>query len=293
MSKRAQIRKRIGTLNEISGIMDAMKNISLIESHKLARFLVHQHRAFAGVEAAARDFLEFNPEFRDRLKAATGSVIVAVGSQRGFCGDFNESLAAAVRRYWHESPNKPVAVLVLGQRLGGKLEKEPYVTNISDGPNVTEEVPTVIDQLMKTLNAIQQRTEQEGLLNVEVLAHQEGTVVPLSSRSILPDAASMTTSSSYCHAPLLHLAPAVFFADLIRHYLWMRMHDIFYASLMAENRRRLQHMEAALQRMKERTDILQRKYNALRQEEITQEIELIILSNKAIRVARATSANQK
>ena len=56
------------------------------------------------------------------------------------------------------------------------------------------------------------------------------------------------------------------------------MHDVFYGSLMAENRRRLQHMEGAMQRMEEKTGELQRRYNLLRQEEITEEIEIILLS---------------
>ena len=61
------------------------------------------------------------------------------------------------------------------------------------------------------------------------------------------------------------------------------MHDVFYSSLMAENRRRLQHMEGAMQRMEERAGDLQRKYNLLRQEEITEEIEVIMLSSDALR----------
>ena len=56
------------------------------------------------------------------------------------------------------------------------------------------------------------------------------------------------------------------------------MHDVFYSSLMAENRRRLQHIESAMQRIEEKSNEMQRKYNMLRQEEITEEIEVIMLS---------------
>ena len=51
---------------------------------------------------------------------------------------------------------------------------------------------------------------------------------------------------------------------------------------MAENRRRLQHMEGAIQRIQEKAGEMQRKHNMLRQEEITEEIEVIMLSNDAL-----------
>ena len=51
---------------------------------------------------------------------------------------------------------------------------------------------------------------------------------------------------------------------------------------MAENRRRMQHLEGAIRRLEERTSELALKRNALRQEEITEEIEVILLSARAV-----------
>jgi F-type H+-transporting ATPase subunit gamma len=56
------------------------------------------------------------------------------------------------------------------------------------------------------------------------------------------------------------------------------LHEIFYASLMAENQRRMQHLEGAIHRLHEKTDGFARRCRALRQEEITEEIEVILLS---------------
>ena len=53
---------------------------------------------------------------------------------------------------------------------------------------------------------------------------------------------------------------------------------MFYASLAAENHRRVEHMEGAVTRLDERVLALKRRANALRQEEITEEIEVILLS---------------
>ena len=46
-------------------------------------------------------------------------------------------------------------------------------------------------------------------------------------------------------------------------------------------------MEGAIRRLEEHTDVLQRKVQLLRQEEITEEIEIIMLSRDALRKTRA------
>ena len=66
---------------------------------------------------------------------------------------------------------------------------------------------------------------------------------------------------------------------------WLSLHAdgtaVLYP-LMAENRRRMQHLEGAIRRLEERTSELALKRNALRQEEITEEIEVILLSARAV-----------
>lgn len=290
MSKRGQIRKHLETLNDIGGIMGAMKNISLMETHKLGRFLAFQHRVLAGIEASAADFLAHHPEIGYRPAAAAPGIIVAIGSQRGFCGDFNESLAQTLRHHWRQTADNPSDLLIVGRRLAAKLGQELRITATFDGPSVAEEVRPVLQRLMDALGELQPRAGEHGLLTVSVFAHREGEN-QVSVRSILPVPNPGQATPCFADSPLLNLAAPKFFSELARHYLWAQMHDVFYGSLMAENRRRLQHMEGAMQRMEENAGELQRKYNLLRQEEITEEIEVIMLSNEALQRSRQTRAD--
>ena len=285
MSKRGQIQRHLGTLKDIGGIMGAMKNISLMETHKLSRFLAHQHRVLAGIEAAAGDFLVHHPEIDIRPQAIDSSMVVAIGSQRGFCGDFNESLAEALHQHWHQTSNNRPHILVVGRRLAAKLHKDLPVSAVFDGPSVAEEVPTVMQRLTDTLVGLQSSTKGQGLLSISVFAQREGEN-QVSPRAILPVPDPAAILRRHPYPPLLNIAAKEFFAQLVRHYLWAQMHDVFYSSLMAENRRRLQHMEGAMQRMDENANELRRKVNLLRQEEITEEIEVIMLSNEALRRSR-------
>jgi hypothetical protein len=81
MSGRGEIEQRFQRLREISGIMTAMKSLSLVETRKLARFIGHQQRMLANIETAAADFLHFFPA---QIAAKTeGTILLMVGSERG------------------------------------------------------------------------------------------------------------------------------------------------------------------------------------------------------------------
>lgn len=285
MSKAGQIQRHLRVLDDIGGILGAMKNIALMETHKLARFLAQQHRMLEGIEAAAADFLGHHPAFGCPSVGAGPGVIVAIGSQRGFCGDFNEQLIDAVRDHRQRAIDAAPAVLVVGRRLATKLGKQVPIHASFEGPSMAEEVQPVLHRLIDTLGELQARGGRTEPLAVTVFAHreaQDGIV----ARRIVPAPAAAGSRPHFAHPPLLNTAPSAFFAELVHHYLWAQLHDVFYGSLMAENRRRLRHMEGAMQRIDERGALLRRRFNVLRQEEITQEIEVIMLSNDALLSAR-------
>ncbi|MEQ1803764.1 MAG: FoF1 ATP synthase subunit gamma [Burkholderiaceae bacterium] len=280
MSRRAQVQRHLAVLDDIGGIMGAMKNIALMETHKLARFVTHQHRVLESIDAAAQDFLGHYPEVGYRPQPGASGVVVVIGSQRGFCGDFNEALARTVVRHRRELTTPPLGVLVVGRRLAAKLDREPGVTGF-DGPSVAEEVQPVLHRVMTALSELQAGTRRMEAIPVTVFAHREGET-QVDARSILPAAPAASVAAKFAYPPLLNVAPRTFFAELARHYLWAQLHDMFYGSLMAESRRRLQHLEGATQRIQDKAALLQQKLNRLRQDEITEEIEVILLSNDAL-----------
>ncbi|ACH83929.1 MULTISPECIES: F0F1 ATP synthase subunit gamma [Acidithiobacillus] len=81
------------------------------------------------------------------------------------------------------------------------------------------------------------------------------------------------------YPPLLNLSPEVFFPGLVEQYLFATLHEIAYVSLMAENQRRLRHLDGAVRHLDEQSAVLARRSNSLRQEEIIEEIEVILLGS--------------
>jgi F-type H+-transporting ATPase subunit gamma len=279
MSRRAGIEQRLRRLSEIADIMTAMKTLALIETRKFSRFMGHQQRLIRSIESASSDFLAFHSAFRSSdHPAADGShVYVLIGSERGFCGDFNEAIIAALTAL---PPIRP-RLVVVGRRLASKLQDYPGVEAWLDGPNVAEEVQPVLHELMGVLHRV--RTEQAQWKRLSVLSHDsEGGVASHILLPIMP-----VEQVGFSYPPRLNLDPAAFFAELTEHYLLAKLPGLFYASLMAENRRRLDHMENALRRMDTKIEELRRKSNALRQEEIVEEIEVILLSAESLLTNRS------
>ena len=60
-----------------------------------------------------------------------------------------------------------------------------------------------------------------------------------------------------------------------------RTHGIF-ESLLAENERRVRHLDGAVRHLEERIAAIRRRVQALRQEEIIEEIEVILLSAESL-----------
>lgn len=275
MSKRREVQERLVTLDDIDDIMVAMKNLALLEMNRLTTFLATQYRAVASIEAAADDFMGFYPEVLAHPDGMQ-QLLLVIGSERGFCGDFNKALlqpfSAAIQQ-------EGALVVAVGRRLEAKLQGDARIAAFVEGPSVAEEVQAVLVRLARVLGELQQQ-RPGAVWRLSALYHDDASG-GIRLRQLLPltaPAARMTFS----HPPLLNLEPAQFLSRLTDQYLYAALNEVFYASLMAENRKRLEHMDSAIRRLEKDEAELRLRYNTLRQEEIIEEIEIIMLSAEAL-----------
>ena len=275
MSKRRDIEAHARTLDEIKGIMGAMKNLALMESHKLSRTLATQHRVVDEIETAGRDFLAFHPALAPEFSGK--DLYLVIGSERGFCGDFNERLLSALARHLDASGERAPVLIVVGRKLLEKAEGVHRVAASAEGPTVTEEVQAVLTRVLAQLHTTASRQASGGRAPVTAVYH-DAVTESIVIRPLRPFPAPPRAARGRPFPPLLTLPPPVFFAQLVDVYLFSLLHAIFYSALMAESRARLEHLESAIQRLeRDQTDLLRRR-NLLRQEEITEEIEMLMLS---------------
>lgn len=277
MSKRRDLDTEIHSLTDIREIMNAMKNIALMETHRLARFLDTQRRVVLTIESAAADFLQFHPELAPGEEGAR-DVSVLLGSERGFCGDFNESL---VRAFEEKGTRQPGGLVVVGGKLGSKLAEDPRVAASLNGASVAEEVDAVLTKVIEEINRLNRNGAPGGPLRLTVFHHDpDGDEVRVSALKPFQQPAS--AHAPFAYEPLLYLEPAPFLGGLAEHYLIALLRELLYRSLMAENQRRMQHMDSSVRLLERTAKDLRRRRNIVRQEEITEEIEVIMLSVEAV-----------
>jgi F-type H+-transporting ATPase subunit gamma len=274
MSRRREIARRLEALSDIAGIMSAMKGLALMEVRILTDFLASQQRMVAGIEAAAADFLATHDEFASPSGPGQ-ELCVLVGSEQGFCGDFNESLLARMEVLCLQK-DAPPRWLVVGRRLASRIGERDCVELALPGATVAEEVPAVLLRLTRDLSRLLARPDLAGF-GLSALYHCAATGY-IRLRRLLPLRDLPPPERQHLYPAELNLPPETFLRGLAGHYLHAALNEVLYSSLMAENRQRQVHMDSALQRLDEDSARLKLTYNIQRQEEITEEIEVILLS---------------
>lgn len=281
MSRRREFEDHLHALRDISGILRAMKNLALMETQKLTRFLTTQRRVVESIETAAEDFFTSYPQAARELGRGI-PVWLVIGSERGFCGDYNERLLAGVEEHLRRRSQGHPLLMLIGQKLSPKWKHDRRVAGSLRGPTVAEEVPAVLINLMDKLRALQ-ASQKPGVRLEFTIAHQspasEGDQIHMHE----PMKRSGHRPARFAYPSLLNLDPLAFATDLIDQHLFSLLHEVFYSSLMAENLRRFRHMDQAIQRLEKDMADLVLTRNSLRQEEITEEIEVILLSAEALR----------
>ncbi|MGB5178546.1 MAG: FoF1 ATP synthase subunit gamma [Gammaproteobacteria bacterium] len=274
MSRRRELQQHRHTLGEIRDIMNSMKTLAYIESRKLGRFLDAQRAVVAHIETMAADFLGFYAGTLPRAEQAT-AVLLLLGSERGFCGDFNEALLRQLESHIQENSLITPRLIVTGNKLGNRLEGDPRVLACIDGANVVEEAENSLALISNTLTELQ---ANEGAVSLVVFYHDPDSEQVITAEVLPPFEQYRDNPPAFPHPPLLNLPPAAFLAKLIDHYLFAVLHEIMYVSMMAENIRRVRHLQGAVQHLDDKAANLLHQSNALRQEEIIEEIEVILLS---------------
>lgn len=280
MTERRRILQRSASLREIDEILGAMKSLAFVEVHRIANFIDAQRQAVELIESTAADFVAGYGECLpagDIAGGSAGDIVCLLGAERGLCGDFNGKMLEAASAH---ADVLAVAkqIVVVGTRLADGYGKEVHA--VLEGPSVAEEVPAVIARLVNklaaALSAQVDQSKPVGLL----LLYQDNDGVQL--RRLLPFTPSAAATTRHAFPLQLTLAPQDFFRALVEHYLYGVLHAVFYESLLEENRQRLEHMQRARDKLAENMSDLDRRQRKLRQEEITEEIELILLSAGAV-----------
>ncbi|MGF1761578.1 F0F1 ATP synthase subunit gamma [Photobacterium sagamiensis] len=277
MTRRQDLQHHRHSLHEIRNILNAMKTLAYMETRKLSTFLDSQHKVVEGLTEVATDFLSFYPEtLPEEMK--TTPVYLLIGTERGFCGDFNQAVIRHTKQSLNTPPNIKPTLIVVGRKLYNLLQDDMHVSARIDGPSVVEEVPAVLDQAVQALADLQ---AQHPILSLYSVYHsgEEGIVT---KKLLPPFEHNRQQPPRFPYPPILNLPPKRFLFDLTEQYLFAALHELLYTSLIEENRRRMIHLEGAVKHLDNLSDELTQQFNVLRREEIIEEIEVILLNTGSL-----------
>ncbi|MCB1906466.1 MAG: F0F1 ATP synthase subunit gamma [Rhodocyclaceae bacterium] len=273
MSGRRELLRHIGRLTEIGDLLGAMRSLALAESRRIAGFIDAQRETSAIVRAAYGRLLRDHGE-RLELPAPAGRVVCVIGSERGFCGDLNRRLAEDALRTAQDSSTR---WLLVGSRLADAWPDDAPATVVRlAGAGMADEVLGVQAALFAALTPL--------------LAPAAGTLPALIVHAAGPDGITRTPLLPMPDEPAapprpghpvdLNLAPHRLLTALLDPYLDVSLAGVLLDALLHENEQRLAHMEQARRNVDEHLDALARRANRARQEEITEEIEVILLASQ-------------
>ncbi len=285
MSRRRALVEHRDQFKEMREIINSMKALTWIELRKLEAEQQNRQLLADHIDSIAADFGAFYPGFlqlpgflqtpgfsQSPSSCENTNVYVVIGSERGFCANFNHALLPQL------PTDRAIKIIVVGAKLQTLLATDTRVVSRLEGARVAQQMDAVLGELSDTLVALQHRL---GGFSLRVLRHNGGDAKPdISTDILLPPFQSVAASKpphKYGSPPWLTLAPQRFFALLVEHYLFFALSDALHASLLRENEMRAAHLDAAVKHLEQKIAGLKRQANALRQEEITEEIEEILL----------------
>lgn len=283
MSKLTHLKEHIHALDDIKNIMKAMKNHALIEINKMTRYISTNEKSRDTIKEVGCDFFSAYPSYLPLPENTTSIICILIGSERGFCGNFNEVIISKLNDFEKSQPETSLSVVVVGRKLAMRMADDARVVRKLDGYETAEDIQVVILDLIRALEDVS--------FTIKVKPHpvswrfffNEGSYASPQTNILQPIKEFFTIekpTSSF--PPLLYLPLENFLFDFIEQYLLATLNFIFFQSFVTENYQRLHHLDNAIERIEKNVARLAQNLNLLRQEEITQEIEVILLSVEAI-----------
>lgn len=260
------LREHMRLLDELRQIVGAMRNLAYAELQRLDKAMAAQAQAEACVLRALADVTGPEPP-----STPGGGVHLVIGSERGFCGGFDEPLASVARRIGAGADG--TMLMVAGSRLAGRLAPDAAHCVPVPGSGSAEECAATVDGWIE---AIQARIAAQTPLDALALRVTYHDAAQVRERTILPTPALPARGRGA--GPARTLGDGQLLPALKREALRVLLLGACYASLAQENRWRLLQMQRAQDHLDDASARLRRKYFLARQTDITTELETLMSS---------------
>ena len=303
-----QLRRQIGTADDLSGIvgtMRALAAVSIRQYEAAVRSLADYARTVElGLHVVLADLPDAAQPTPPAGHAARPLGAIVFGSDHGLCGRFNEDVAVHAQARLDElAEGAPVRLLAVGARAGALLAhlgRKP--DEVFFVPGSAARIAPLVRQLLMRIDHWQHEGQHqgphEGGVERVYLFHARPSgaerhrqvgqrLLPVQLPHLRSLAAQRWPGPSL---PTFRTDRKALFAALIRQHFFVSVFRACAESLAAENASRLSAMQAAQKNLAERQGELLSTFRRLRQDAITNELLDVVAGYEALQQTPATRA---
>jgi F-type H+-transporting ATPase subunit gamma len=282
MAQLIQMRRRIKTLETFKKIFNAMRLIAMSGHAKLknkesaiTEYTATVEQLYYQIKALTPP--EFDPLHKMGTTFNPKTLVIVVGSHKGLCGTFNESLFKLFENSFAQTST--IDVIALGNKAidyTKKNRQEALITSFEKFSRTTlQETVWRLTQLI---------LHQERPYQTVVVAHnmlktfftQKPVITPLlpiATMPVKPTDHEQQFEDYIWEQPVKQIAQ-----DLVQLYIEAQLHRSLFQSLIAEQAARFLSMDSATRNAEGLLDLTSLQYNKLRQAKITREITELVSS---------------
>ena len=290
MANLKEIRSRITSVNSTKQITSAMKMVSAAKL-KRAQDAIVQMRPYAGKLKEILGNLSSSLDVNDNKYGAPREVknvlIVAITSNRGLCGGFNNNVIKRVNQLIAEHQNENMAVISIGKKASEYFKHTSYNIKASDFPKHLNEVYDNLNfaNVAKIADNIM-RHYVDGSIDKVILVYNKfknAAVQELTDEQFLPivsnpELAESKTNIDYIFEP----NKEEIVENLIPKSLKIQFYKAILDSHASEHGARMTAMHKATDNANDLVKELKIVYNKARQAAITNEILEIVAGAEAL-----------
>lgn len=265
MSRKRALDTKLTLYHDLNDILGAMRSFALAELRRVAT------REKAQTQTASimlNSFSDMAPHI-PVPEQISSDIFVLVGSVHGFCASYNEDVLA----FWHSHKEAADSPIVIGERLASLFSEEEKVIFVPGAINSNDVIP-VIDHVLSAYSQAARRTDLS--LGLVIVLRDSDGVITKRLWPMQPEPANQQEEIPYTHE-----SPKQVVSKLAQHCLFHMLLSFLLRALHTENHMRLMQMENAMRHIDENSAALLIQRNRIRQEEIVNEIELILMERKS------------
>lgn len=283
MQQLEAVRKKIATAGDLLSVVKTMKTLAAVNIRRFENAAEGVGEYAEVIEQGWTVFFR-NAGILPRGPKVGVAVVLAIGSDQGMCGQFNEvarAEAVSVIEKLSVAGNK-VICWTCGERVRGALEDSGVQVDLNFRvPGSLRGVDAIVDEIEENLELWRARHGMNRFSIVNNLHVSDGAKV--AARHILPlDKRSASMKWDGRSLPMTNCPVQDLLSNLFSEYLYISVYGGIVQSLAAENSSRLAAMQVAEKNIIEHVEVLESEFRTTRQGAITGELLDIVAGVEAV-----------